>query len=148
MFASFGLRRTILRRAFAFYFNVDHEWINFDETTMIGTVGITEYAHEVLGDVNWVQMPSVGTKFKQGDVMGHLESSRVTDDIYCPLSGTVIEVNKTILHFTGLINSDPESQGWLLKLKLEDLDELKELYDRKDYMKLVAQLKGKDHHHK
>ena len=135
-----------MHRAFSLFFNIDHEWISFNPKTKIGTVGITDYAHTLLGDIIFVQMPDIGTKFKQGDVMGKIESSRVVDDIYCPLSGTITEVNKKILESPELINNDPEDDGWLLKLKIEDLSELEFLYDKDGYGKLVKQLQRKDKH--
>ena len=135
-----------MHRAFSLFFNIDHEWINFNPKTKIGTVGITDYAHSLLGDIIFVQMPEIGTKFKQGDVMGKIESSRVVDDIYCPLSGTITEVNKKIMESPELINNDPEDDGWLLKLKIEDLTELEFLYDKDEYNKLVKQLKRKEQH--
>ena len=137
---------TPLRRAFSLFFNIDHEWINFNPKTKIGTIGITEYAHKLLGDIIFVQMPDVGSKFKQGEILGKLESKRVVDDIYCPLSGEIIEVNKKILEAPDIINNDPHDDGWLVKIKIEDLSELEFLYDKDGYKKLVHQLKRKDMH--
>lgn len=137
---------TPLRRAFSLFFNIDHEWINFNPKTKIGTIGITEYAHKLLGDIIFVQMPDVGSKFKQGEILGKLESKRVVDDIYCPLSGEIIEVNKKILEAPDIINNDPHDDGWLVKIKIENLSELEFLYDKDGYKKLVHQLKRKDLH--
>ena len=142
MFISLS-RLNPLRRAFSLFYNIDHEWINFNPKTKIGIIGITDYAHTQLGDIIFVQMPDIGTKFKQGDVLGKLESTRVVDDIYCPLSGEIIEVNKKILEAPDLINNDPNDEGWLVKIKIEDLAELEFLYDKQGYDKLVQQLKRK-----
>jgi glycine cleavage system H protein len=136
-------RNSAIRRAFSTFFNIDHEWIKYNPKTKVGVVGITDYAHSQLGDIIFVQMPDVGTKFKQGDVLGKLESTRVVDDIYCPLSGEVVEVNKKILEAPDLINNDPNDEGWLVKIKIENLGELDNLYDKPDYDKLVQQLKRK-----
>lgn len=144
MFLATKCRFNPLQRAFSMFFNIDHEWIDFNPKTKIGKVGITDYAHTLLGDIICVQMPEVGNVFKQGDVMGKIESSRVVDDIYCPLSGTVTEVNRKILESPELINNDPEDDGWLLKLKIEDLSELEFLYDKVEYEKMVKQLQRKD----
>ena len=144
MFMAKSLRLGSIRRSFSMFFNIDHEWINFNPKTKIGIVGITDYAHKQLGYINFVQMPNIGDKFKQGDVMGKLESARVVDDIYCPLSGTVTEINQKVIESPDLINNDPEDDGWLLKLKLEDLTELEFLYDKEGYAKLVKQLQRKD----
>jgi glycine cleavage system H protein len=125
------------------FYNIDHEWINFNPKTMVGTVGITEYAQGLLGDITLVQMPQVGSKFKQGDVLGKLESKRTVDDIYCPLSGEIVEVNKSILADPKNINPDPNVEGWLVRIKIQDFSELTYLYDKQGYDKLVQMLKRK-----
>ena len=132
-----------IRRAFSLFNNIDHEWINFDPKTMVGTVGITDYAQTVLGDVTLIQMPEVGSKFKQGDVLGKLESTQVVDDIYCPLSGEIVEVNKKILESPKNIDPNPDAEGWLVKIKIQDFSELTFLYDKQGYDKLVQMLKKK-----
>jgi len=139
-------RNSAIRRAFSTFYNIDHEWIKFNPKTKVGKIGITEYAHKQLGDIIFVSMPDVGTKFKQGDVLGKLESKRVVDDIYCPLSGEIIEVNEKILEAPDIINDDPDDEGWLVKIKIQDLTELDNLYDESDYKKLVKQLKRKHLH--
>ena len=110
---------------------------------MVGTVGITDYAQTVLGDVTLIQMPEVGSKFKQGDVLGKLESTQVVDDIYCPLSGEIVEVNKKILESPKNIDPNPDAEGWLVKIKIQDFSELTFLYDKQGYDKLVQMLKKK-----
>ena len=132
-----------IRRAFSMFYNIDHEWINFNPKTMVGTVGITDYAQNVLGDVTLIQMPEVGSKFKQGDVLGKLESKQTVDDIYCPLSGEIVEVNKRIIENPKNIDPNPDAEGWLVRIKIQDFSELTFLYDRQGYDKLVQMLKKK-----
>jgi glycine cleavage system H protein len=125
------------------FYNIDHEWINFNPKTLIGTVGITDYAQSVLGDVTLIQMPEVGSKFKQGDVLGKLESKQVVDDIYCPLSGEIVEVNKRVIENPKNIDPNPDAEGWLVRIKIQDFSELTFLYDKQGYEKLVQMLKKK-----
>ena len=132
-----------IRRAFSMFYNIDHEWINFNPKTLIGTVGITDYAQSVLGDVTLIQMPEVGSKFKQGDVLGKLESKQVVDDIYCPLSGEIVEVNKRVIENPKNIDPNPDAEGWLVRIKIQDFSELTFLYDKQGYEKLVQMLKKK-----
>ena len=132
-----------IRRAFSMFYNIDHEWINFNPKTMVGTVGITDYAQSVLGDVTLIQIPEIGSKFKQGDVLGKLESKHVVDDIYCPLSGEIVEVNQRIVENPKNIDPNPDAEGWLVRIKIQDFSELTFLYDKQGYEKLVQMLKKK-----
>ena len=96
--------KSILKRLFTVKYNVNHEWINYDEKTKIGVVGITEYAQNQLGDIVHISLPSITSKFKQGEIIATIESVKVVDDIYLPLSGTIIEVNKLLETSPELVN--------------------------------------------
>ena len=145
MFVSKFFRPSTLSRFSSLFYNIDHEWIDFDPKTKVGRVGVTDYAQKQLGEIEKIEMPSIGQVFKQGEVMGVVTSDKVIDDIYCPLSGSVIELNHKAIESPHIINTDPEDSGWLLKLKIENLSELDQLYDKDDYMKLLKQLeKRKD----
>jgi glycine cleavage system H protein len=117
----------------------DHEWVNFDSSSKIGTVGITDYAQQQLGDIVHLSMPKVSEKFNQKDVMATIESVKVVSDIYSPVSGTVTEVNTSIEKGPEVINQDAESQGWLFKMKLDNENELKALLDKAAYDKFVKE---------
>lgn len=99
----------------------------------IGTIGISNYAQEALGDVVYVQLPEVGTSFRQADECGALESVKAASEIYSPVSGDVSEVNTTLDEKPGLVNSSCYDKGWLFKIKLAKPSELDDLLSEKQY---------------
>jgi glycine cleavage system H protein len=116
-------------------YSTDHEWISV--TDEIGRVGITDYAQQQLGDVVYVELPDVGKRFKQGEQFGSIESVKAVSDLYCPVSGEVVEINTDL-------NESPESvnrqahETWLIAIKLSDPDELLKLLDADAYSELVV----------
>lgn len=114
-------------------FTKDHEYITAD-----GTVGITPYAQEQLGDIVYVELPRVGQKLKAGDEAAVVESVKAASEIYSPVSGTVTAVNDALSGEPGLINSSPETDGWIFKLQLDNPSELDGLMDADAYAKLTA----------
>jgi glycine cleavage system H protein len=114
----------------------DHEYIRVDGTT--GTVGITNYAQDQLGDIVFVELPSVGRKLSKGDEAAVVESVKAASEIYSPASGTVIEVNGALTGEPGLINSAADSDGWIYKLRLDNPAELDTLMDATAYEKHTA----------
>jgi glycine cleavage system H protein len=112
-------------------FSEDHEWISVEGD--IGTVGITDFAQEQLGDVVFVEMPAVGTELSAGDEAGVVESVKAASEIYSPVSGEVTEVNADLEDTPGTVNSDPMSDGWFFKIKLSDPRELDDLMDAAAY---------------
>ena len=117
-------------------FTKDHEYITQEGS--IGTVGITPYAQEQLGDIVYVELPKVGQKLKAGDEAAVVESVKAASEIYSPVSGTVTAVNDALSGEPGLINSSPEADGWILKLQLDNAAELDGLMDADAYAKLTA----------
>ncbi len=109
-----------------------HEWIR-DEGDGIVTIGITDHAQDLLGDVVFVELPDVGAEVSAGDDAGVVESVKAASDLYAPLSGTVCEINEDLEDSPESVNSDPYGDGWFFKLKLSDLDELDDLLDADDY---------------
>lgn len=120
-----------------------HEWISVESGT--GTVGISNYAQESLGDVVFAQLPDVGTKIQSGDECGALESVKAASEVYSPVSGTVTEKNKAVEDKPGLINTSCYKEGWLFKLKLENEDELKSLMTEEQYETFLKTDVEKDH---
>jgi len=114
-----------------------HEWVAIDGK--IGTIGITDYAQESLGDIVYAQLPDVGAEFEQSDECGALESVKAASELYCPLSGTVSEVNPLIEDQPGLINQQCYDDGWLFKLEMSNLSEADELLDEEAYAAFVKQ---------
>ena len=113
------------------YFTEDHEWITVDGDT--GTVGITKYAAEQLGDVVFVEVPEAGASFGKGDDMAVVESVKAASDVYAPVAGEVTEGNGHLADAPETVNEDPEGKGWFCKIKLSDAGELEGLMDAAAY---------------
>ena len=113
----------------------DHEWIRLDEDT--GQVGITDYAQEQLGDVVYVELPEVGRVLTQGEQFGSVESVKAVSDLYCPVSGSVVEVNSALETQPELVNKAPH-ENWMIVVKLSTRDELDSLIDASAYGDLIA----------
>ncbi|WOR14445.1 glycine cleavage system protein GcvH [Hyphomonas sp. FCG-A18] len=113
------------------YYSEDHEWIAVDGD--IGTVGITKYAAEQLGDVVFVEVPEAGASFGKGDDMAVVESVKAASDVYAPVAGEVVEGNGDLADAPETVNEDPEGKGWFCKLKLADAGELSGLMDAAAY---------------
>jgi glycine cleavage system H protein len=120
------------------YFTEDHEWIDVDGAA--GTVGITDYAQGQLGDITYVDLPAAGTALKKGDAPCVVDSVKAASDVYAPVSGEVIEANGALEGEPELVNTQPESGGWLFRLTLADAGELDGLMDRAAYDAYVAGL--------
>lgn len=116
-------------------YSTDHEWIEIDGN--IATVGITEHAQEQLGDIVFVELPEIGSKFAKDAQVAIVESVKAASDIYAPISGEVIEANTAVVDDNGLINSSPEEAAWLFKLRIQDASELDSLMDAAAYKKLI-----------
>jgi glycine cleavage system H protein len=115
----------------------EHEWTKIEGDTAI--VGITDYAQHQLGDIVYVELVEVGKEVKQMERIGTVESVKAVSDIYSPLSGTVIEVNDSLKDHPELINQDPYGKGWMVKLKIRDISETKNLMKAGDYEKYVKE---------
>lgn len=117
-------------------FSKEHEYIRIEGET--GTVGITGYAQEQLGDIVYVDLPSVGAEIKKGDEVAVVESVKAASEIYSPVSGTVVEINEALGSEPALINTDAEGAGWIFKIKPSDSAELDELMDEAAYTEFTA----------
>lgn len=109
-----------------------HEWAR-DDGNGIYTVGITEHAQGLLGDMVFVELPEVGDSVTQGDDCAVTESVKAASDIYAPLSGEIVEVNDALADSPELVNSSPYEDGWMFKIKLSDDAELSALLDAEGY---------------
>ena len=112
----------------------DHEWIRVDGDR--GQVGITAYAQQQLGDVVFVELPDVGKTFSQGDQFGSIESVKAVSDLYCPVSGEVVEVNAAVVEQPESVNQDPYG-SWLITLQLKSSGEASALLDAAGYGEIV-----------
>lgn len=113
------------------YFTEDHEWIKVDGD--IGTVGISPYAAKALGDVVFVELPDVGAEFDKGDEAAVVESVKAASEVYAPIGGEVTEVNSVLDDAPETVNASADGDGWFLKMKITDADELSELMDEAKY---------------
>ena len=109
----------------------EHEWIDAKRDPAV--VGISWHAQDALGDVVYVELPAVGAEFKQMAEFGVVESVKTVSTLYCPVSGKVTEVNEELKAHPEIINEDPYNKGWLIKVKMSDPSELKNLLKAKDY---------------
>ena len=118
-------------------YSKEHEWVRFEGDEAL--IGITDYAQEELGDITFVEVPAVGTKVKQMDVFSTIESVKAASDIFAPLSGEVIEVNKILEDNPEVINESPYEKGWICRIRVTDVNESKNMLSAEEY---EAYLKG------
>ena len=114
-------------------FSKEHEWIKMDGD--IATIGITQHATEMLGDIVFVELPELGSNVEKDGNAGVVESTKAASDVYTPVSGEVVENNQAIVDDPGKINSDPENEAWFFKLKIKDKSELDSLMNKEEYEK-------------
>ena len=116
-------------------FTDSHEWIQMEGG--IGTVGITAHAQKELGEIVYLELPQIGKRVAMGEEACVLESTKAAADIYSPVSGEIIAVNTQLKETTALVNEQPQSSGWLFKLKLTTPEELDQLLDETEYSSLL-----------
>jgi len=114
----------------------EHEWVKAGDDGV--TVGITEFAQEQLGDIVYVELPEVGKKVAQGDVLGTIESVKAVSEIYAPVGGEVTAVNSALDGAPEKVNADPHGEGWYCRMKLGDASEVEALMDAEGYEELIA----------
>jgi len=112
-------------------YTMEHEWVKVEGGK--GVIGITQFAQEQLGDVVFVELPEVGTELTQGNPFGVVESVKTVSDLYAPVSGKVVAVNKNLESQPELVNAEPFEQGWIIEVELSDPKELDTLLDAKKY---------------
>ncbi len=114
----------------------EHEWIDVDDDD-IGTVGITDYAQEQLGDVVYVELPEVGAIVEQGAVAAVVESVKAASEVYAPVSGEIVEVNSGLEENPALVNESAMNDGWFMKIRVIEATQIDGLLDSIAYQKLV-----------
>ncbi|KAM9607579.1 glycine cleavage system H protein, mitochondrial isoform 1-T1 [Trichechus inunguis] len=119
-------------------FTDKHEWVTTENG--IGTVGISSFAQEALGDVVYCSLPEVGTKLNKQDEFGALESVKAASELYSPLSGEVTEINEALTENPGLVNKSCYEDGWLIKMTLSNPSELEELMSEEAYEKYIKSI--------
>lgn len=120
-------------------YSKEHEWIRLDESdNAYATVGITNHAQESLGDIVYVDLPSIGDKFDKDVEIAVIESAKAASDIYAPISGEVCLINSALLESPNIINESPDKEGWLFKLKISDVSELDTLLTESQYQEYIG----------
>ena len=115
----------------------EHEWIKIDGNKAL--IGITDYAQSELGDIVFVEMPNIGDQFNKDDTVGTIEAVKTVADIFSPIKGTILKINKNIESNPEYVNSSPYDEGWLIKMKLDDEDAcLDGLLSPEEYTTLIS----------
>ncbi len=120
-------------------YSKEHEWVAAEDS--IATIGITDHAQDQLGEIVYIELPSVGDKISKDDPFGVVESVKAVSDIYAPVTGTVVEVNEDLPESPEVVNEDPYGDGWLIKVRISDPSDLEELMDGDEYAEMVAREK-------
>jgi glycine cleavage system H protein len=115
----------------------DHEWIKIDGN--IGTIGISDYAQGELGDIVYIDINPDITEITIGETFGTIEAVKTVSDMYAPVSGKIVEINKRLNDEPQLVNSDPYNEGWIIKIEIADLTQLDELSDSAAYQAQLGQ---------
>jgi len=118
-------------------FTQSHEWVHVEGE--IAIVGITDYAQTLLGELVYVELPDVGDVIDRDEDCAVVESVKAASDVYCPLSGQVIEINEALIDNPSLINQAPYEEGWMFKLQIDKPEEMEDLLDAKAYEKQIAE---------
>jgi len=114
-----------------------HEWVKVEGD--VATIGISDFAQAELGDVAYVELPGVGDQVKAGETFGVVESTKAASDVYSPISGEVVEVNEALSDSPGMVNESPFTDGWIMKVKPSNHDELGSLMDATAYAKFCEE---------
>ena len=113
------------------HYSTDHEWIRVENKT--GLLGITHFAQDALGDIVYLELPKVGVEVRAGQEIAEIESTKTASPIYAPVAGKILSVNDDLKNKPELVNQDPYGKGWIAKIELADVAELKKLMDAKQY---------------
>jgi len=116
-------------------YSEDHEWVTTENDTI--KIGISDYAQDQLGDVVFVELPVVGDTFAKGDEFGTVESVKAVSELYIPMAGEIVAINKNLEDAPELLNTAPYDEGWLIVVKPGDLSELDDLRDKAAYLDML-----------
>jgi len=121
------------------HYTEEHEYVKPTEDAGVVAIGITDYAQGELGDVVYVELPDVGSKYGQMDVFGTIEAVKAVSELFCPVAGEVVDVNPAIEADPGVVNRDPYGEGWMIKLQLRNPEDLGKLLTASDYAQHVGE---------
>ncbi len=119
------------------HYTEEHEYLKPTDEDDVFLIGITDYAQGELGDIVFLELPSPGDTFARMDVFGTIEAVKAVSDLYCPVAGEVIEVNQALDDDPALVNAEPYGEGWMVRLRVTDPDELEDLLDEEGYRALI-----------
>ncbi len=114
----------------------DHEWIRVEETFAV--IGITDFAQGELGDIVYLEIETVGETIAKEEIFGTIEAVKTVSDLFMPVSGEILEMNESLTDAAEMVNKDPYGEGWLIKIKISDVDELDELLSAEEYNELIG----------
>lgn len=117
-------------------FTKDHEWVILDGD--VATIGISNHATSLLGDIVYVDVPEVGTKFRSGAAMAVVESVKAASDVYAPVAGEILEINQILVDDPELVNRDPEEAGWFVKMRVDDIAQFEALMSTEQYLEMIV----------
>ena len=121
------------------HYTEEHEYVKKSEASGVVQIGVTDYAQGELGDVVYVELPKVGSSYSRMDVFGTIEAVKAVSELFCPLSGEIVEVNERLDKEPGLVNSDPYGAGWMIKLRVKDASEDTKLLSAEKYRAHVGE---------
>ncbi len=116
-------------------YSEQHEWLSLDGD--VGTIGVTDYAQSQLGDIVFVELPQVGDVLEKGQSFGTIEAVKTVEELYTPIAGEVLEINDTLEDDAEQVNSDPYSDGWMIKVRIDNAGELEELLSPDGYKEFI-----------
>ncbi len=117
------------------HYTQSHEWVRIDGD--IGTIGITEHAQKELGEIVYLELPEVGHVYNADDEFGTVESVKAVSELFIPISGEIVQINRAAVAEPGIVNDDPFGDGWLIKLKVTTDDEVRKLMNADQYAEYV-----------
>jgi glycine cleavage system H protein len=117
----------------------EHEYVKASDESGVVQIGITDYAQGELGDIVYIELPSVGTSFGRRDVFGTIEAVKAVSELFSPLSGEVVAINTRLDKEPALVNSDPYGDGWMIRMRVKNEGEQRQLLKAADYAKLIGQ---------
>jgi glycine cleavage system H protein len=118
-------------------YTAEHEWVKI-ESGNIAIIGVTDFAQSELGDIVFIEIETEGEQLNAGDVFGTVEAVKTVSDLFLPVKGKVLEVNPKLTDEPELVNNDPYNEGWMIKMEVENLEELSDLMDVDTYKKLIG----------
>jgi glycine cleavage system H protein len=121
------------------HYTEEHEYVKPTEDAGVVIIGITDYAQGELGDVVYVDLPEVGTKYSQMDVFGTIEAVKAVSELFCPVAGEIVEINQALEGDPALVNRDPYGEGWMIKLQLRNTADLEPLLTATDYAQHIGE---------